>query len=1129
MKSIKNYFREKRYLIFLILFFFVFPQSQVQAFILNVVDQNGNPVSGFRWIVEEDTSYPVTPGAFDPNSPSVSIATTYSPVVATGEAAGSSATITTDVNGQPLDTAKRYIVSVLPKSDYSMSGGTISGSGTELNVAVYSYRLPPAQISVFVFQDNKGISGIYDIPAEAGLAGFAVQVYDVLGQVTTDVFGNNLGTTYLTDVNGDYLFDADGNPIVDVQGNGIYTDATGNALIKNLAPGVYSVTATPTDGQPWIQTLSLGTPKLPVWVKAGEPPYFNQAGLLNKHVYVGFILPFNNLAPGGTGTITGRVINNHSSAPPSAQIFPGPVVPNCYVGLNAIQAGLEVGLMVRACNADSTFTINNVPAGTYQLVMWDRALDNLMDVRVVTVAAGQTVNMGNISIIRWFGTLEGYVFSDTNMNGFMNAGEVGMPNQNINLRFRDGSIFQSVPTDGNGFYSLTEIVPFGKWLVADFDYLRFKPTGATIVVDAGGQIPAHNGWNMPSNGKRNPQVQPSLNPNTGNNRSKTETGPFPLLLEGVLVHVDQNIRIDWGKTNYQAGENGGIAGIVFYATTRAENDPLYATGDPWEPGVPRVQVNLYADSTGDGVIDDLDGDGIETLADVDNYPFGNFPGAGGEDIDRNYPGQIPGNFDAGDAVSIVHTDSADDSLPTGCVGPPQFVVDPATNIPVQIMDCAETPKTYNQVSQTVFDGGYMFLNYVPAGIDSGNPEVPLVSGTYIVEVVPAPGYDFQKEEDKNVDFGDQFTPAMLPFPCVGTMHTVPPFLTMDGVTETAFAGQPRPYCDKRQITITSGLNAAADFHLFTMVPKAGRIVGLVQDPFANATNPNDPNYGGPLGLASVPVTVKDFFGNEIARTYTDLWGGFEVMVPSTNRINAPTPSGVSPNIVDVCANDPGLGATPDPYYKPQFGMLCFRSEVFPARTAPPLIIAVTARAAFTGSATKPDCDYADKTPMIYSVGPSGPYVPSPTVGTESITITSLGSLVTVPNPDYPSVPGSLPTITRDYSFGPDQGTRRVTIGGTPLTINSWSPDTIIATLPAGLTTGQLIVTRGDNGSSTPVGITFHVGGTVVDASSYPSIQDAIDDAPLYSIVLVPPGIYSGESPHVETHCAPGMGSRFNYY
>ena len=136
---------------------------------------------------------------------------------------------------------------------------------------------------------------------------------------------------------------------------------------------------------------------------------------------------------------------------------------------------------------------------------------------------------------------------------------------------------------------MTEVFPFFKWLIAEVDFARFKPTGMTAVVDEGGAIPPDNGWTMPSEGVRNPQPQyrartcwtgtqthrsRSSTRTPGNNLSRTEHRPAaPLLLEAMHLFLNQNNRIDWGKINYGPGENGGIAGIVGYGTTRAEEDP----------------------------------------------------------------------------------------------------------------------------------------------------------------------------------------------------------------------------------------------------------------------------------------------------------------------------------------------------------------------------------------------------------------------------------------------------------------------------------------------------------------------------------------------------------------------------
>ena len=179
----------------------------------------------------------------------------------------------------------------------------------------------------------------------------------------------------------------------------------------------------------------------------------------------------------------------------------------------------------------------------------------------------------------------------------------------------------------------------------------------------------------------------------------------PVLLEGMILYGDQVQWIDWGKADYPAGRNGGITGIVFYSVTRAEDDPALGVGEPWEPGIPRIVVNLYADTNGDGVIDDVDGDGTITRSDADNWPFGNFPGP--EDVDRNGNGVLEHN----DAIHSITTDSWDDNRPTGCVGADN-TAGPFTGTP--FIDCAEMLPYWNQVRPALFDGGYGFFSYFPA-------------------------------------------------------------------------------------------------------------------------------------------------------------------------------------------------------------------------------------------------------------------------------------------------------------------------------------------------------------------------------------------------------------------------------
>ena len=176
-------------------------------------------------------------------------------------------------------------------------------------------------------------------------------------------------------------------------------------------------------------------------------------------------------------------------------------------------------------------------------------------------------------------------------------------------------------------------------------------------MDNGGVVPFNGSilsggapsWTEPSFDVLTPQLQVAANPITGNTQAVTETGP--ILTKAFQAYLGTFNAFAWGKAPYAPGENGGISGVVTYSITRAEHDPAYAAVEEWEPGIPRVQVNLYADADYDKVPDDVDQSGDFTPPDVDRYPLGNFPGP--EDTDNG----TVGVFDYGDAVQVTYTDS----------------------------------------------------------------------------------------------------------------------------------------------------------------------------------------------------------------------------------------------------------------------------------------------------------------------------------------------------------------------------------------------------------------------------------------------------------------------------------------
>ncbi len=1141
------------------------------------------PLPGnFRYLVEEDNTtlnLPQTVQVVPPNGPSstLDIHKSHAPVVASGSGASGLEVVLPD---------GRYFVTVLPDSGYALGGAasyTVApgAAGAQVfpkstvTVKVAQHPLPTAQITIFAHVDHNPINNTWDEydgglsgeavtnppPINGGLGGASVRIAEAAGQMLTDAFGNPLGTMY----------DAAGN--VTQIGSGVITTMTvndvnnpaknpyklkvGEAVIKNLTPGKYGITVVPPqfddNGNPisWIQTSTIeGTPTIDAWVKANEPKIFIEGfGQGVNHAEFGFVKlspasssPIKgqsvkvllwNLPSGDpdyvnrsafTGSIQGTVRLNHFSRPPTLQgYFPGPAVGECWVGLNNPVAtpGLQPsGLYAAPCDANGHFVINNVPPGTYQLVYWDKPLDYLFGFSTVTVPAGTgtgaAVNLGDVLAFRWFGSLEGSVFFDANQNGIRDAGEVGVENQNINIRFRDGSIYQASPTDPSGKYEFGEVFPFFNWLVTEVDFARFKATGMTTAIDYGGQITSQ-AW--PANGNKALQPQRPFSEDPANPNStvdfRTETGP--VLLQAMHLFLGQTNLIDWGKTTYASGENGGISGVVWYSVTRAENNPRYGTAETWEPGIPRVQVCLYQDNlnnaTGlpgpDGVIDETNGTAGVQLCDVDNSPFGWSDGTaqkGPEDVVRSGNGTT---FSLGDALQVAATDSWDDNKPSGCI----------QGLPVihgiTAPECADAFGTWNQVRPGVFDGGYAF------GSAAGNPD--LVPGTYVVESVPSSShYRIVKEEDKNVDFGEPWSPSplLLPPVCVGTVangqpeHVVPNALALfPGVPiDPPLAGSITPLCNMKQVVLNQGQNSAADFQFVTDVPKAARVVGFVLNDLTAEFNAGSPVFGEKLAAKWIPVSFKDWTGREITRVYADEFGTYNALLPSTYSINVPSPSGVSPSMITLVLNDPVLpDGSPDPYYDPTFAVSPWTLNYSPGKTTyadTPIVPIRAFAAAGIGFSTAP----ATGTPVIKAVdGDPGAGV-APQICTDvtplptNVTLTSLGPTVVID-------PATGTNVTLDYGFGTTQGT--VTLNGVALAIQSWTDAAISVTVPSGAASGTLMATRGGAGGlSTQIGVNLTIANCAtttvlnVPSATYPTIQSAIDAASAGDLILVAPGNYN---------------------
>ena len=410
-----------------------------------------------------------------------------------------------------------------------------------------------------------------------------------------------------------------------------------------------------------------------------------------------------------------------------------------------------------------------------------------------------------------------------------------------------------------------------------------------------------------------------------------------------------------------------------------------------------------------------------------------------------------------------------------------------------------------------------------------------------------------------MDFGDEWQPALqaLPPACIGDPQPVPALFaisTKDGSGDPAqilpglnaadaaapFAGEVRPVCDMKKVGLAGAQNAAADFFLVSDVPFAANVTGVILNDLANEFNPNSPNFGEKYGPPLVPVAFYDWNGKQVNRVYSDEYGAYNALVPSTWNANLPQPSGMSPNMLVACMNDSGPIPDPlnpgqmmvDPYFNSAFSQFCYTFQYMPGSTTY-LDTPVVPVAAFASPVSYPvDCAVPERTPMIRSVQNTTRGIGPMVAPGDEILISSLG-LEQVINPEWDGVNPATRFIVRNRNFGAaTAGTLELEDADgvrTPIATSSWTPTSITATIPATLPIGEyeVVVTR-VAGVPTPVeseiGVTLTVGklngGTLVGERTngqdynywnvpgdFPTIQDAIDTVDAGDMILVAPGVY----------------------
>ncbi len=339
--------------------------------------------------------------------------------------------------------------------------------------------------------------------------------------------------------------------------------------------------------------------------------------------------------------------------------------------------------------------------------------------------------------------------------------------------------------------------------------------------------------------------------------------------------------------------------------------------------------------------------------------------------------------------------------------------------------------------------------------------------------------------------------------------TVPASTPVDNATfldigGSPFEGSARPRCDTKLVELNNGKSIVPMFNMFTDVPVPSRLRAVIIDDLNFSADPKSVMYGEKAGLAFAPVGIYDFNNRLVYTAETDYNGIYDVLMPSTNHISCPTPSGVCAGMYRMVANDPGIPGSLNPNYNPRFRTHAAGAEAMPGMTTfadlAPTQVGLNIESPRTGQSQAVTCPVADATPNLLRV--SDPYV---NTTRRTFTITGTG-------------------------FGATRGTGAVKLDGTALpasAITSWSSTSIDVSVPTSVTTGakQLKVTA-NNGQSTTNGLTFHVLGTGYNPNlitvgpsgrSFTTIQAALDEARRVNnddLVIVYPGSPTPDNPRL---------------
>jgi Bacterial cadherin-like domain len=536
------------------------------------------------------------------------------------------------------------------------------------------------------------------------------------------------------------------------------------------------------------------------------------AGVPNAQIP--FTAPCNN-------TINGQVTNLHQSRSPNEQLYSsavyatpagGPGDPRNYGMLNYTNCFAALGdsdgatIALAKCDPGGNFTFTNVPSGNYGIVIFDQWDDIIVDgsshalnIPPNTGATNQIINVVYPSFT-WQAHLWNRTYVDIEGLGrpvLDNAGNLdparspGLIQVPTRVRQTNGKFVNTLFSDIGGLTHFDETFPLFAWYTVESDTTRFRSTGVHAVNDAGGPVDGSSGtypgilnstesFGLPNNLRYPGSHYCSIATCTDVTSTPTAGGPggstgridpSSVEVEGWQGGVSEFDVIDWGKTPYIPGENGGIRGHVANSTTRPFDDPRMLFQNLWMPLVPNVIVNLYQEGAAP--------DGSTSLTLVDTTTTTSWD-AWAQGFHTDSTGATVPN------MSCTGQDPINDAFfGYTLAGTPNYLT-PGIPLPYNSQyKCYDGYHNLNQLQPAPYDGLYEFPSQKcltpgatftipgnptlykcatvknpafgqPGALGAGAKPAILPPAKYVTEVVVPPNFELSKEEDLNLLIGDQY-------------------------------------------------------------------------------------------------------------------------------------------------------------------------------------------------------------------------------------------------------------------------------------------------------------------------------------------------------------------------------------